>query len=82
MSETGQIKPSRNLWRFQTSISCNISEIRRLDLMSHPNERVELAMQILELRRKLRQAASDDDTIKEIQAELKLVERKLQEIDE
>ncbi|MBR1198167.1 hypothetical protein JQ634_18180 [Bradyrhizobium sp. AUGA SZCCT0240] len=50
--------------------------------MSHPNERVELAMQILELRRKLRQAASDDDTIKEIQAELKLVERKLQEIDE
>ena len=50
--------------------------------MSHQNERVELAMQILECRRKLRRAAWDDATVKNIQAQLKLLEQKLREIDE
>jgi hypothetical protein len=50
--------------------------------MAHKNERVELAMQILECRRKLRLAVWDDATIKNIRAEMKLLEQKLREIDE
>jgi hypothetical protein len=50
--------------------------------MAHKNERVELAMQILECRRKLRLAAWDDATIKNMRAEIKLLEQKLREIDE
>ncbi len=50
--------------------------------MPHSNERVELAMQILECRRKLRQAAWDDATVKAIQAEMKLLEQRLREMDE
>ncbi len=48
----------------------------------HPNERVELVMQILNCRHKLRRAAWDDVTAEEIKAEIKRLERKLREIDE
>jgi hypothetical protein len=50
--------------------------------MSHPNERVELAMQILACRRRLRQAGWDDATVESIRAEMKRLEQKLREIDE
>jgi hypothetical protein len=46
------------------------------------NERVELAMQILDRRRKLRQAGWDDVTAEQIQTEIRLLERQLREIDE
>jgi hypothetical protein len=45
------------------------------------NERVELAMQILECRRTLRHAAWDDAAVKEIRAEMQSLEQKLREID-
>jgi hypothetical protein len=48
----------------------------------HPNERVELAMRILECRRKLQRTAWDDATVKAIQAEMRRLEQKLREIDE
>jgi len=50
--------------------------------MANNNERVELAIQILECRRKLRQAGWDGATIEEIRAEMKRLEQKLREIDE
>ena len=50
--------------------------------MPHPNERVELAIQILECRRRLREAVWDDATLREMQAELTRLEQKLREIDE
>jgi hypothetical protein len=50
--------------------------------LPHPNERVELAMQILECRRKLRRAAWDDATAKKLNAEIKRLEQELREIDE
>jgi len=53
-----------------------------LCVMAHPNERVELAMQILECRRKMRQAGWDDATAKSLRAELTRLEQKLREIDE
>jgi hypothetical protein len=46
------------------------------------NERVEFAMQILECRRKLREAAWDDAAVKRIRAEMERLEQKLREIDE
>jgi hypothetical protein len=46
------------------------------------NERVELAMQILDRRRKLRQTAWDDATVEQIRTEIKRLERQLREIDE
>jgi hypothetical protein len=48
----------------------------------HPNERVELAMQILECRRLLRQTIWDDPTLEEIRTKLSRLEKKLREIDE
>ena len=48
----------------------------------HPNERVELAIPILDCRGKLRRAASDDATAEKINAEIKRLEQKLREIDE
>lgn len=50
--------------------------------MSHPNERIELAMQILECRRKLRQACWDDATAAGIRTEIERLEQALREIDE
>ena len=50
--------------------------------MSHPNERVELAMQILECRRKLRQAGWDAAAVEEIKAAMKRLEQQLRELDE
>ena len=55
---------------------------RKAATMAHNNERVELAIQILECRRKLRQAGWDGATIEEIRAEMKRLEQKLREIDE
>ena len=46
------------------------------------NERVELAMQILDRRRKLRQAGWDDATVEQIRTEINRLERQLREIDE
>jgi hypothetical protein len=48
----------------------------------HPNERVELAMQILECRRKLRLMAWDDETAQVIRNEMAKLDQKLREIDE
>jgi hypothetical protein len=48
----------------------------------HPNERVELAMQILECRRKLRQPGRDQIEIEKLQAEMARLEQELREIDE
>ena len=50
--------------------------------MRSSNERVQLAMQILAYRNKLRRVVWDDATIKELQAELARLERQLREIDE
>ena len=50
--------------------------------MSQPDERKELAMQILECRRKLRLVAWDDATVKDIQAEMAKLGQKLRELDE
>jgi len=54
---------------------------RKLNVRSQ-NERVELAMQILDRRRKLRQTAWDDATVEQIRTEIKRLERQLREIDE
>jgi hypothetical protein len=48
----------------------------------HPNERVELAMQILECRRRLRRAGWDDAAVEDMKAEMKRLEQKLRELDE
>ena len=50
--------------------------------MRSQNERVELAMQILDRRRKLRQAVWDDATLEQIRTEINRLERQLREIDE
>ena len=50
--------------------------------MAHANERVELAMQILECRRKLREVGWDEATASEIRSELERLEQKLREIDD
>ena len=50
--------------------------------MLHPNERVELAMQILECRRQLRLMAWDHAATTKIRAGMELLEQKLREIDE
>jgi hypothetical protein len=42
--------------------------------MSHPNERVELAMQILECRRKLRTTALNDAAVENLKAEVRRLE--------
>jgi hypothetical protein len=56
----------------------------RLDLPNYLilNERVELAMQILECRRKLRQPGGDQIEIEKLQAEMARLEQELREIDE
>lgn len=51
-------------------------------IVSHPNERVELAMQILECRRKLRRAGWDATAVEEIKAAMKRFEQQLRELDE
>jgi hypothetical protein len=50
--------------------------------MPHPNERVELAMQILECRRQLRLMAWDPAASAKIRADMERLEQKLREIDE
>ncbi len=49
--------------------------------MAHANERVELAMQILECRRKMRLMAWDDAATAKIGAEMERLEQKLRDID-
>jgi hypothetical protein len=48
----------------------------------HPNERVELAMKILQCRRKLRRAGWDDAAVEDMKAEMERLEQKLRELDE
>ena len=48
----------------------------------HPNERVEFAYQILELRHKLRLVQWDPNQVKKLRGDLEQLERKLREIDE
>jgi hypothetical protein len=48
----------------------------------HPNERVELAMQILECRRKLRRVGWDEKLAQSLQEEMARLEQLLREIDE
>ena len=50
--------------------------------MPHQNERVELAMQILECRRQLRLMAWDATASAKIRADMERLEQKLREIDE
>ena len=50
--------------------------------MPHPNERVELACQILKLRHKLRRTGWDQEQAEKLRAEMKHLEQKLREIDE
>ena len=50
--------------------------------MPHQNERVELAMQILECRRQLRLMTWDVAACAKIRADMELLEQKLREIDE
>ena len=50
--------------------------------MPHQNERVELAMQILECRRQLRLMVWDDAATAKIRADMERLEQKLREIDE
>ncbi len=52
-----------------------------LCVMAHANERVELAMQILECRRQLRLMAWDDAATAKIGAEMERLEQKLRDID-
>ena len=47
-----------------------------------PNERVELAMAILECRRQLRRIKRDDDRVRSIRERLTDLEQKLRELDE
>ena len=58
------------------------AKLRVGEAMSHPNERIELAMQILECRRKLRQACWDDATAAGIRTEMERLEQALREINE
>ena len=53
-----------------------------MDIMSHQNERVKLAMQILECRRQLRLMAWDDAACAKIRTDMERLEQKLREIDE
>jgi hypothetical protein len=50
--------------------------------MPHPNERVELAIQILECRRKLRKTARDTLAAERLRTKLERLEKMLREIDE
>jgi hypothetical protein len=50
--------------------------------MRPDNERVELAMQILECRQKLRRVGWDEGQAKRLRAEMARLEQKLREIDE
>jgi hypothetical protein len=79
-----QRQPRVNLGRFERFRGSYVSlrKIRgKLDVRSQ-NERVELAMQILDRRRKLRQAVWDDATLEQIRTEINRLERQLREIDE
>jgi hypothetical protein len=49
---------------------------------AHPNERVELAMQILACRQKLRRIGWDEEQAKRLREEMGRLEQKLREIDE
>jgi hypothetical protein len=50
--------------------------------MPHPNERVELAIQILECRRQLRRTGRDALATERLRTELESLEKMLREIDE
>jgi hypothetical protein len=50
--------------------------------MPHPNERVELAIQILECRRKLRKKGRDTLAAERLRTKLERLEKMLREIDE
>lgn len=48
----------------------------------HQNERVELAMRILDCRQRLRRVGWDLDQAESLRAEMEQLERRLREIDE
>ena len=50
--------------------------------MPHPNERVELAIQILKCRRKLQRAEGDLAEVKRLREKLERLETMLRQIDE
>ena len=50
--------------------------------LPHPNERVELAMQILECRQNLRRVGWDEEQARLLREEMARLEQKLREIDE
>jgi hypothetical protein len=53
-----------------------------MSVVPHQNERVELAMRILECRQKLRRVGWDEEQVKRLRAEMDGLEQKLREIDE
>lgn len=50
--------------------------------VSHQNERVELAMELLECRQRLRRVGWDVEQVQRLRAEMDRLEQKLREIDE
>jgi hypothetical protein len=48
----------------------------------HQNERVELAMKLLECRQRLRRVGWDVEQVERLRAEMDRLERKLRELDE
>jgi len=53
-----------------------------MSVMPHQNERVELAMKLLDCRQKLRRTGWDVERAKSLRDEMDRLEQKLREIDE
>ena len=53
-----------------------------MSVVPHRNERVELAMKLLECRQKLRRVGWDMEQAERLRAEMDRLEQKLREIDE
>ena len=53
-----------------------------MSVVPHQNERVELAMELLDCRQKLRRAGWDVEQAKSLREEMHQLEQKLREIDE
>jgi len=53
-----------------------------MPVVPHPNERVELAIRILDCRQKLRRVGWDLEQAEGLRAEMERLARKLREIDE
>jgi hypothetical protein len=52
------------------------------EIVPHPNERVELAMKLLECRQRLRRVGWDEEQAKSLREEMERLQQQLREIDE